>query len=195
MKKVAITGIIGSGKSTAARIFKKLGIPVFIADESAKDLMQNDNNVINKLVYYFGDIVYENGKLNKSYISERIFNNSSDLKFVNSLVHPIVNYRFQSWCNIQESSYIIYESALVFENESEDIFDEIICIKTPINIIHQRINIREDYNFEKINKIIENQMSQDEKCKKSSYCILNDSIENLNRNIHDIHNKLDKSYC
>ena len=190
MKKVAITGIIGSGKSTAASIFKKLGIPVFIADESAKDLMQNNNNVINKLVYYFGDIVYENGKLNKSYISERIFNNSSDLKFVNSLVHPIVNDRFQSWCNVQESSYIIYESALVFENESEDIFDEIICIKTPINIIHQRINVREDYNFEKINKIIENQMSQDEKCEKSSYCILNDNIENLNRYILDIHNKL-----
>ena len=190
MKKVAITGIIGSGKSTAASLFKKLGIPVFVADESAKDLMQKDNNVINKLVYYFGDIVYENGKLNKSYISERIFNNSSDLKFVNSLVHPIVNDRFQSWCNVQESSYIIYESALVFENESEDIFDEIICIKTPINIIHQRINVREDYNFEKINKIIENQISQDEKCKKSSFCILNDSIENLNRYIHEIHNKL-----
>ena len=190
MKKVAITGIIGSGKSTAASLFKKLGIPVFIADESAKDLMQNDNNIINKLVYYFGDIVYENGKLNKSYISQRIFNNSSDLKFVNSLVHPIVNDRFQSWCNVQESSYIIYESALVFENESEDIFDEIICIKTPINIIHQRINVREDYNFEKINKIIENQISQDEKCKKSSFCILNDSIENLNRYIHEIHNKL-----
>lgn len=190
MKKVAITGIIGSGKSTAARLFKKLGIPVFIADESAKDLMQNDNNVINKLVYYFGDTVYENGKLNKSYISERIFNNSSDLKFVNSLVHPIVNDRFQSWCNVQESSYIIYESALVFENESEDIFDEIICIKTPINIIHQRINVRKDYNFEKINKIIENQISQDEKCKKSSFCILNDSIENLNRYIHEIHNQL-----
>lgn len=190
MKKVAITGIIGSGKSTAARLFKKLGIPVFIADESAKDLMQNDNNVINKLVYYFGDTVYENGKLNKSYISERIFNNSSDLKFVNSLVHPIVNDRFQSWCNVQESSYIIYESALVFENESEDIFDEIICIKTPINIIHQRIRLRENYSFEKINKIIENQISQDEKCKKSSFCILNDSIENLNRYIHEIHNKL-----
>ena len=190
MKKVAITGIIGSGKSTAASLFKKLGIPVFVADESAKDLMQNDNNVINKLVHYFGDIAYINGKLNKSYISERIFNNSSDLKFVNSLVHPIVNDRFKSWCNIQESSYIIYESALVFENESEDIFDEIICIKTPIDIIHQRINVREDYNFEKINKIIENQISQDEKCEKSSYCILNDNIENLNRYILDIHNKL-----
>lgn len=190
MKKVAITGIIGSGKSTAASLFKKLGIPVFVADESAKDLMQNDNNVINKLVHYFGDIAYINGKLNKSYISERIFNNSSDLKFVNSLVHPIVNDRFKSWCNIQESSYIIYESALVFENESEDIFDEIICIKTPINIIHQRISVREDYNFEKINKIIENQISQDEKCEKSSYCILNDNIENLNRYILDIHNKL-----
>lgn len=190
MKKIAITGIIGSGKSTAASLFKKLGIPVFVADESAKQLMESDSNVINQLVYNFGDIVYQDRKLNKTYISERIFNNSSDLKFVNSLVHPLVNDKFQSWCNTQQSSYIIYESALVFENESEDIFDEIICIKTPINIIHQRINIRENYSFEKINKIIENQMSQDEKCKKSSYCILNDNIENLNKRILEIHNKL-----
>tara|TARA_B100001564_G_C20601119_1_gene652751 strand:+ start:362 stop:937 length:576 start_codon:yes stop_codon:yes gene_type:complete len=190
MKKVAVTGIIGSGKSTAASLFKNLGIPVFVADESAKDLMQNNSNVIDKLLYYFGDIVYENGKLNKSYISERIFNNSSDLKFVNSLVHPLVNDRFESWCNVQRSSYIIYESALVFENESEDIFDEIICIKTPINIIHQRINQRENYSFEKTNKIIKNQISQDEKCKKSSYCVLNDSIENLNKQILAIHKKL-----
>ena len=190
MKKIAITGIIGSGKSTAASLFKKLGLPVFEADESAKELMESDINVINQLVYYFGDIVYQDRKLNKYYISERIFNNSSDLKFVNALVHPLVNDKFQNWCNAQKSSYIIYESALVFENESKDIFDEIICIKTPINIIHQRINKRENYSFEKINKIIENQMSQDEKCKKSSYCILNDNIENLNKRILEIHNKI-----
>ena len=61
------------------------------------------------------------------------------MKFVNALVHPLVNDKFQSWCNAQQSSYIIYESALVFENESEDIFDEIICIKTPINIIVENV--------------------------------------------------------
>ena len=190
MKKIAITGIIGSGKSTAASLFKQLGIPVFVADESAKELMENDNQVIKQLSHYFGDVAYENGKLNKTYISSRIFNTPSDLKFINSLVHPIVNDKFQNWCNAQHASYVIYESALVFENGSEEIFDEIICIKTPVNIIHQRINKRENYSFEKINKIIENQMSQDEKCKKSSYCILNDSIENLKRNIINIHNKL-----
>ena len=190
MKKVAITGTIGSGKSTAAGLFKNLGIPVFVADQDAKDLMQNDLNVIYKLTNYFGDTAYKNGKLNKTYISDRIFNNPFDLKFVNSLVHPIVNERFENWCNAQQAGYIIYESALVFENESEDIFDEIICIKTPIDMIHQRISIRENYSYERTNKIIENQISQDEKCKKSTHCILNDSIENLNRNIIDIHNKL-----
>ena len=190
MKKIAITGIIGSGKSTAAGLFKNLGIPVFVADESAKDLMLNDNQVINQILNYFGDIAYKNGKLNKTYISNRIYNNSNDLKFINSLVHPIVNEMFESWCNTKQSSYIIYESALVFENGSENVFDKIICIKTPIDIIHQRISMRENYSFNNINRIIKNQLSQDEKCKKSSYCILNDSIENLKRNIINIHNKL-----
>ena len=190
MKKIAITGIIGSGKSTAAGLFKNLGIPVFVADESAKDLMLNDNQVINQILNYFGDIAYKNGKLNKTYISNRIYNNSNDLKFINSVVHPIVNEMFESWCNTKQSSYIIYESALIFENGSEDIFDKIICIKTPIEIIHQRISMRENYSFNNINKIIKNQLSQDEKCKKSTYCIFNDSIENLKRNIINIHNKL-----
>ena len=190
MKKIAITGIIGSGKSTAVGLFKKLDIPVFVADESAKELMENDSQVIDQISDYFGDISYLNGKLNKKYISDRIFNNSSDLKFVNSLVHPKVNDKFKGWYNVQKASYVIYESALVFENGSEGIFDEIICIKTPINIIHQRISLRENYSFEKINKIIENQISQDEKCKKSTYCILNDSIDNLKKNLIDIHIKI-----
>jgi|TARA_B100001093_G_scaffold243072_1_gene232906 dephospho-CoA kinase len=190
MKKIAITGIIGSGKSTAAGLFKKLDIPVFVADESAKELMENDSQVVDQISNYFGDISYLNGKLNKNYISDRIYNNSSDLKFVNSLVHPKVNSKFKGWCNVQKASYVIYESALVFENGSQEIFDEIICIKTPINIIHQRISLRENYSFEKINKIIENQISQDEKCKKSTYCILNDSIDNLKKNLMDIHIKL-----
>ncbi len=190
MKKIAITGIIGSGKSTASELFKQLDVPVFVADESAKELMENDNQVVNKLSYYFGNIAYKNGKLNKTYISNRIFNNIADLKFINSLVHPVVIDKFKSWYNTQQASYVIYESALVFENQSEEIFDEIICIKTPINIIHQRISMRENYSFEKINKIIENQISQNDKCKKSTHCISNDSIENLKRNIINIHNKL-----
>ena len=96
--------------------------------------------------------MYENGKLNKSYISERIFNNSSDLKFVNSLVHPIVNDRFQSWCNVQESSYIIYESALVFENESEELSEYFIAKKfDKLNIeIPMDNNLNNSYKFFKL---------------------------------------------
>ena len=72
MKKIAITGIIGSGKSTAAGLFKKLDIPVFVADESAKKLMENDTQVINQISDYFGDISFKNGKLNKTYIPPSI---------------------------------------------------------------------------------------------------------------------------
>ena len=80
MKKIAITGIIGSGKSTAAGLFKKLDVPVFVADESAKELMENDSQVIDHLSDYFGDISYLNGKLNKTYISERIYNNPRSVR-------------------------------------------------------------------------------------------------------------------
>ena len=139
MKKIALTGVIGSGKTTAATFFKDLGIPVFIADDCAKDLMISDSDLKTQIINLLGEYAYINGKLNKEFISEQIFNNKSLLDSVNSLIHPRVQKAFDLWFKNQNSKYIIYEAALIFENNSENIFDKIICVKTPLKIIHERI--------------------------------------------------------
>ena len=190
MKKIGLTGIIGSGKTTAALYFKGLGVPVFIADDCAKELMENDDNLKNQITNLLGDLAYLNGKLNKEFISEKIFYDSMLLSHINDIVHPRVHEYFNIWISKQNSKYIIYEAALIFENNSQHIFDKIICIKTPLNLILERINNRENYSEEKLRRILNNQISQDLKCSKSDFCIENISKDKLYNELLNIHTSL-----
>jgi len=139
MIKIGLTGVIGSGKTTAANYFSKLGVPVFFADNSAKKIMNTDSSVKKCLVDLLGSLVYLNGELNKQFISDKIFNNQNLLKSINNLIHPKVQEDFNLWLTNQNSPYVIYEAALIFENSSEHLFDKIICIKTPLDIIYNRL--------------------------------------------------------
>ena len=190
MKKIGLTGIIGSGKTTAALYFKDLGVPVFIADDCAKELMENDDNLKNQITNLLGDLAYLNGKLNKEFISEKIFYDSMLLSHINDIVHPRVHEYFNIWISKQNSKYIIYEAALIFENNSQHIFDKIICIKTPLNLILERINNRENYSVEKLRRILNNQLSQELKCSKSDFCVENISKNKLYNELLNIHTSL-----
>jgi len=190
MKKIGLTGIIGSGKTTAASYFKGLGVPVFIADDCAKELMESDDNLKNQITKLIGGFAYVNGKLNKEFVSEKIFNDKMLLTHINNIVHPRVHENFNIWLSKQNSKYIIYEAALIFENNSQRIFDKIICIKTPLNLILDRINNRDNYSEERVRKILNNQMSQELKCSKSDFCIENISKNKLYDELLNIHTSL-----
>ena len=190
MKKIGLTGIIGSGKTTAALYFKDLGVPVFIADDCAKELMENDDNLKNQIKNLLGDLAYLNGKLNKEFISKKIFYDSRLLSHINDIVHPRVHEYFNIWISKQNSKYIIYEAALIFENNSQHIFDKIICIKTPLNLIFDRINKRENFSEDKLRRILKNQLSQELKCSKSDFCVENISKNKLYNELLNIHTSL-----
>jgi len=190
MIKIGLTGVIGSGKSTAANYFSKLGVPVFFADNSAKKIMNTDSSVKKCLVDLLGSLVYLNGELNKQFISDKIFNNQNLLKSINNLIHPKVQEDFNLWLTNQTSPYVIYEAALIFENSSEHLFDKIICIKTPLDIIYNRLKKRGNYSKNRIDKILKNQLSQNVKCSKSDYCIENISMDSLVIEIDKIHSSL-----
>ena len=187
MIKIGLTGVIGSGKTTAVNYFKSLGVPVFIADEFAKKLMNNDTDLKSNIIDLLGENAYLGLELNKEFISDRIFNNKDLLISINNLVHPKVNKAYNNWLKEQNFTYSIYEAALIFENKSESHFDKIICIKTPLDIIHYRLKSRPNYSKNKINLILKNQISQDVKCSKSDFCIDNTSIDELREQINRIH--------
>ena len=190
MKIIGLTGVIGSGKSTAANFFSLLGVPVFMADKYAKKIMKNDPEIKNNLIELLGEYTFIGEELNKKFISEKIFNNKKLLNSINKLVHPKVNEGFNQWLKNQSFSYVIYEAALIFENKSHNIFDKVICIKSPIDLIYERLRKRSNYSRSSIDKVLQNQLSQEIKCSKSDYCIENTSLSILKNKVLQIHESL-----
>ena len=190
MIKVAITGGIGTGKTTISSMFSDKGIPVFNSDEIAKEIMNTDSLLKNEIVTAFGDKAYDKNKLNKEYLSDAIFNNETLLKKINAIVHPYVADEFNSWIEEQDSKYIIYESAIIFENQAEDFFDKIICVTASEEDVVSRVMKRNNFSVDKIKSIINKQLPNDAKIQKSDYVIENINISKLSDKVLEIHNDI-----
>ena len=190
MIKVAITGGIGTGKTTISNMFSDKGVPVFNSDEIAKEIMSANSLLKNEIVTAFGDKVYDKNRLNKEYLSDAIFNNETLLKKINAIVHPYVADEFNSWIEEQDSKYIIYESAIIFENQAEDFFDKIICVTASEEDVISRVMKRNNFSVDKIKSIINKQLPNDVKIQKSDYVIENTNISKLSDKVLEIHNDI-----
>ncbi|MFL2643340.1 MAG: dephospho-CoA kinase [Flavobacteriales bacterium] len=190
MKKVAVTGGIGTGKTTVSKLFEKIGIPVFNSDEIAKELMHNDKQLQAEIIKVFGDESYINNELNRAYLSDVVFNDEALLDKINSIVHPYVAKEFNQWLLNQKSDYILYESAIIFENNSEDIFDKIICVIAPEEDVISRVMKRNNFSRNKVISIINNQLPDQIKRKKSDYIVENINKSDLTEKIMEIHNMI-----
>ncbi|MBC8300274.1 MAG: dephospho-CoA kinase [Pelagibacterales bacterium] len=190
MIKVAITGGIGTGKTTISNMFSDKGVPVFNSDEIAKEIMSTNPLLKNEIVTAFGDKVYDKNRLNKEYLSDAIFNNETLLKKINAIVHPYVADEFNSWIKEQDSKYIIYESAIIFENQVEDFFDKIICVTASEEDVISRVMKRNNFSVDKIKSIINKQLPNDAKIQKSDYVIENINISKLSDKVLEIHNDI-----
>ena len=190
MIKVAITGGIGTGKTTISNMFSDKGVPVFNSDEIAKEIMNTNSVLKNEIVTAFGDKVYDKNRLNKEYLSDAIFNNETLLKKINAIVHPYVADEFNSWIKEQDSKYIIYESAIIFENQVEDFFDKIICVTASEEDVISRVMKRNNFSVDKIKSIINKQLPNDAKIQKSDYVIENINISKLSDKVLEIHNDI-----
>ena len=190
MIKVAITGGIGTGKTTISNMFLDKGVPVFNSDEIAKEIMNTNSLLKNEIVTAFGDKVYDKNRLNKEYLSDAIFNNETLLKKINAIVHPYVADEFNSWIEEQDSKYIIYESAIIFENQVEDFFYKIICVTASEEDVISRVMKRNNFSVDKIKSIINKQLPNDAKIQKSDYVIENTNISKLSDKVLEIHNDI-----
>ena len=119
MLKIGLTGGIGSGKTTVAKVFENLGVPVFYSDIEAKKCMQSDAVLIKQLKATFGNDIYVDLKLQNNRLASIIFNDDSALHTINRLVHPVVQRVFQDWCLTQNASYVLKEAAILFESGSD----------------------------------------------------------------------------
>ncbi|GAA3589095.1 dephospho-CoA kinase [Flavivirga amylovorans] len=187
---VGLTGGIGSGKTTVAKEFEALGVPVYIADAEAKNLMNKSKIIKRKLIQLFGDNAYINNKLNKQFIADIIFNNKDYLQKMNTIIHPRVAKHFEKWMLKQDASYVIKEVAILFENGGHKACDYIITVTAPKDLRIKRLLIRDNTTKDKIEAIMNNQWTDEEKIKYSQYIIENSDLEIAKNQVVDIHNDI-----
>ena len=191
MKIVGITGGIGSGKSTVAKMFNEFGIPVYISDLEAKALMKRSKVIRKKLIKLFGEKAYLENDLNRSFIADAIFKNKNVLEQMNAIVHPKVGQHFERWLKKHsEAPYILKESALLFETGGYKQCDAIILVTAPINERINRVIARDNTSREKVQAIIDNQSIDVTNMVKANFVINNVSLENTKKEVLKIHKKL-----
>ena len=180
MKKLGITGGIGAGKSVVISFLQSMQIPVYIADEAAKRLMNTSHQIRKQLINEFGAAVYENDCLNKALLTTLIFNQEKNLKLVNAIVHPVVKEDFLSWSKKYENQPVVaLESAILFESGFHRLMDCVWTVWAPTDIRIDRVINRENSDRENVLKRIENQLPEEEKGRLSDQIIKNDNIQPL----------------
>jgi dephospho-CoA kinase len=188
---VGLTGGIGSGKSTVAKVFETLGIKIYNSDERAKELyfVPQVKAEIEKLL---GKGAYVNETtLNKKYISEKIFSDNELLKQVNSIIHAEVKKDSDVFEKTHVSEkYIIKESALLIEAKLLSSIDKLVVVTSNINLRKQRVVLRDELSEEEVNKRIAQQVPEEEKIKLADWVLENNEEDLLIPQIVKIHQSL-----
>jgi len=187
MISVGLTGGIGSGKSTVAAIFEVLGIPVYYADSAAKELMNEDPVLKEKIISNFGKDAYKEGVLNRSYLGQRVFKDKEKLALLNSLVHPVTIRDGNEWMRRQKTPYALKEAALIFESGSEKDLDFVIGVSAPESLRISRTVKRDGISPEAVKLRMKNQMDEDEKMKRCDFIVYNDEQQPLLPQVLSLH--------
>lgn len=191
MKKIGLTGGIGSGKSTVARIFEVMGIPVYYADDRAKQLMVEDPELKAGIIALFGAEAYSQNELNRAHIAHLAFSDPTLLKKLEALVHPAVLADGERWHNGQQGvPYTIKEAALLFESGSYKALDRIIVVTAPLELRIERVMKRDQISRDSVEARIARQMLEEEKIKLADFIIVNDGSRSLIRQVGEIHRQI-----
>lgn len=187
MKRIGITGNIGSGKSLVCKIFDHLGINTFFSDEETKKLYLLPD-IKEQILNYFNDEVYfKDGSLNKKLLSYHLFRNHKALQFIEEILYPKLNATFDKWCERQTTNYVLFESAILFEKEFSDQFEKIIFVSAPEDIRLQRTMLRDRCNEENVRARMRLQWDEDTKKAESDFIIFNDGDKMLIPQVLEIH--------
>jgi dephospho-CoA kinase len=187
MKKIGLTGGIGSGKSTIAHIFEVLNIPVYYADDASKRLLNEDEDLKKRVKIAFGEGAYPDGKLNRKYLSDQVFNDSQKIQLLNSLVHPATIRDASEWMKKQKAPYIIKEAALIFESGADKDLDYVIGVKSPLELRIKRTMNRDTISAEQVHARLDKQMDEAIKLNLCDYVIINDEQHMLIPQVLTLH--------
>lgn len=189
MLRIGLTGGLGSGKSTVARIFEVLGIPVYYADAASRRLMNEDEKLKEAIQNEFGKEVYSQGILNRKFLAQVVFKDEKRLALLNSIVHPATLNDADEWMKLQTSPYIIKEAALIFESGSHQSLDFTIGVKAPLSLRLQRAMKRDSTSLEEAMARMNHQINEEIKLRLCDYIIINDEQQMVIPQVLALHEK------
>ncbi len=190
MLKIGLTGGIGSGKTTVAKVFETLGIPVYYADDATKRLMNSNEFIKKSLIKYFGEGTYLDGILNRKYLANIVFSDKEKLALLNSITHPLTINDANEWMAKQKSPYIIKEAALLFESNAAKHLDYFIGVSAPLAIRIKRVMQRDAITEIEVVNRINRQMNEEEKMKRCDFVIMNNDEELVIPQVLKIHEEI-----
>lgn len=190
MKVVGLTGGIGSGKTTVANFFHDLGVPVYIADEEAKKLMNVSTSLKEEIIALFGEQAYKKNHLDRKFIASLVFGNKEKLESLNALVHPEVTRHFNQWKQKQTAPYLLYEAAILFEKGGYKKCDFNILVTANHSEKIKRLVQRDNSTIEEIAARMSHQWPDEKKLKLADFIIENKDFSTTREQVQKIHNYL-----
>ena len=189
---IGLTGGIGSGKTTVAEFFKKFkSVAVYVADTEAREIMNSSRLIKTKLIAAFGKESFKGNQLDRAYLANIVFKNTEKLAVLNSIVHPEVQKHFHEFViQNKKKSYILYESAILFESKSAQQFDFVITVYATIEERIRRVLERDKTTQKEVLSRINNQWKEDKKLLLSNYIIHNYELKKTKASVLKIHNIL-----
>ncbi len=194
-KKInGITGGIGSGKSTVSKFIEALGFPVYDSDFWAKELVNIDENLKSRIIELLGEESYdENGKYNRKFVAEKVFDHQELLLKLNQIIHPAVKIHFENWVNAQTAEFVFKETALLFELKLNESCYQSILVTADENIRIKRVMDRDGRTYREVKEIIDKQMPEVEKVKLADFVIQNNTdLESLKEFTHQVIDELQR---
>lgn len=188
--KIGITGGIGSGKTTVARIFEVLGIPVYYADDAAKRIMNEDETLKQQIIKNFGEGSYTDGRLNREYLAAIVFSDKKKLAILNALVHPATIRNSIAWMKKQKTSYAIREAALIFESGVQGQLDYVIGVSAPLELRIERAMLRDKLTRQQVQERMDRQINETIKMRLCDFVIINDEKKPVIPQVMRLHDQL-----
>ena len=179
MLVIGLTGGIGSGKTTVAKIFQSFGVPVYNSDVEAKKILFSSIAVHHELELAFGKSVFTEGLPDKVKLAQIVFSDKEKLKQLNAIIHPKVAADFETWKLNQNSYLVVKEAAILIESGAYKSVDKIVVVSAPIDVRVERVMKRDSSQKEDVLKRIQNQLSEEERLSFADFEIKNNNVNSL----------------
>ena len=189
MLRIGLTGGIGSGKSTVASEFQRLGITVFDLDKIAREIVEPGTPALQKISEHFGNQVLDaNNELNRGKLRQIVFDNSAERKWLEDLLHPLIRQRQIELESKSNSPYVVIEIPLLVENLQSQQVDRILAVEVPTEIQVERTTKRSQISASEVHKVIASQATSPERRNVAHDLIDNSgSIEDLRAQVNSLH--------